>query len=79
MNECLDRCLKNLGNEKEGLVLDYYQGEGATKIENRRRLAAGQEGGGSANKLRIRLHRIRNDLRICVFGCLQRKGFSEFE
>lgn len=79
MNECLEHCLKNLGQEKEELVLSYYQGEGATKIENRRRLATAQQGGGTSNKLRLRIHRIRNDLRICMSECLSYKGFSGFE
>jgi RNA polymerase sigma factor (sigma-70 family) len=66
---CLDQCMAKLGHRARQLVLSYYGGEGATKVETHQRLAA--ELGKSVNALRIEVHRIRAVLRQCVVGCVQ--------
>lgn len=65
---CLDRCLRNLPEESRDLIIEYYQDEKSRKIERRRSLAARL--GIPLNALRIRAHRIRNDLEGCVRACL---------
>lgn len=61
---CFDECLAALSSEDREVVLEYYTAEKREKIERRIRLAA--KLGISQNALRIRVHRIRRDLEICV-------------
>ncbi len=53
------------------VVTRYHQGEGRDKIETRKLLA---DGVGGVNALRIRMCRIRKDLRICVVDCIKRSA-----
>lgn len=62
--DTLERCLSQLSPEDRELILEYYRGDGATKIENRRRLA--ERLGLSANALSIRACRIRTKVEECV-------------
>ena len=62
--ECLDQCLNTLAEQDRELILEYYQGEGRTKIESRRRLA--ERLGLSANALTIKACRIRSRVEECV-------------
>ena len=63
---CLDSCLAALGDDDRELILEYY-GEGKA-ADVRRRLAALR--GVSAVALRIRTHRLRENLERCVRACL---------
>jgi DNA-directed RNA polymerase specialized sigma24 family protein len=67
--ECLDACLNELLREDRDLVLLYYSENKQAKIELRRELAA--QRGISLDALRIRLYRIRRNLRDCVEDCLK--------
>lgn len=66
---CLERCMDELPPESRRLVLQYYQDEKRAKIERRRKLA--DELGIAVNALRIRAHRIRQQLQQCVQVCLE--------
>ena len=66
---CFDRCLEELPAESRGLILEYYQGEGAAKIKHRQDLA--DKLGTPLNALRIRVHRTRKTLEKCIAECLQ--------
>jgi DNA-directed RNA polymerase specialized sigma24 family protein len=66
--ECLETCLENLAPESRKLILNYYQYENQKKKELRKKLA--KRVGLSANALRIKMIRIRNDLRKCIIKCL---------
>ena len=66
---CLEQCIAQLSDENRELLLQYYQGEGRTKIEQRRRLA--EKLGIAPNALRIRAFRIRAALQECVEKCLE--------
>jgi DNA-directed RNA polymerase specialized sigma24 family protein len=68
--DCLHRCLGHLEPADQELIRRYYRGEGAAKIENRRRMA--EELGIPLNALRIRVHRIRTRLAGCVRDSLRR-------
>ena len=63
---CLERCMEQLSPDDRKIVTQYHQGELREKIETRRRLA---DGVGGANALRIKMCRIRKDLRVCVSDC----------
>lgn len=65
---CLDRCLQRLPAENRDLIIEYYQEEKGGKIERRKRLASRL--GVPLNALRIRAHRIRVGLEVCVRECM---------
>jgi DNA-directed RNA polymerase specialized sigma24 family protein len=69
--ECLERCLEHLPPNNRKIVLEYYQQERRAKIDHRKLLAA--ELGIAVNALRIRAHRIRRALEICVRECLEQQ------
>jgi RNA polymerase sigma factor (sigma-70 family) len=68
---CLEQCLDRLPPGDRDIVIRYYQGQSHDKIETRKRLA---EGLGGLNVLRIKMCRIRKDLRVCVAECVQRSA-----
>lgn len=67
---CLERCLEALPTENRELIIQYYQGEGHSKIENRKQLA--ERWSLPLNALRIRALRLREKLEVCIKGCLER-------
>lgn len=71
MLERLDCCLRQLAAAERELILEYYQGEQAGKIERRRQLARRLQI--SSNALSIRASRIRDRLETCVKGCSDRR------
>lgn len=67
--DCLDACMKQLPEDNPDLATRYYEGEKQIKIYNRKQLAA--ELGITLDALRIRVHRIRLELKKCVLRCLE--------
>jgi DNA-directed RNA polymerase specialized sigma24 family protein len=67
---CLQRCLEALPAESRDLIIEYYQGEGQSKIENRKQLA--ERCSLPLNALRIRALRVREKLEVCVKSCVER-------
>jgi DNA-directed RNA polymerase specialized sigma24 family protein len=65
--KCLERCMDRLSPDDRDVVVRYHQSQGHDKIETRRQLA---DGLGGVNALRIRMCRIRRNLRLCVATCL---------
>jgi len=63
---CLENCLAALGADDRALILDYY-GDGKA-ADGRRRLAEAK--GISSVALRIRAHRLRDQLERCVRSCV---------
>lgn len=68
VDRCLEQCMAGLTQRAKRVILSYYAPDKTEKIECHRKLA--DEFGKSVNALRIEVHRIRNTLRDCVFGCL---------
>jgi DNA-directed RNA polymerase specialized sigma24 family protein len=68
--ECYEQCLQTLSQANRDLVIEYYQASGTDKVSLRQELA--ERMGIQLNLLRIRAFRIRNTLKDCVRGCLQR-------
>ena len=66
--DCLRTCLKDLPSENRDLIVEYYQGEKGSKIENRKRLT--ERFGVPVNTLRMRALRLREKLQVCVENCL---------
>jgi len=69
--KCLEQCLDLLPPGDRDIVIRYHQGQSHDKIEARKRLA---DGLGGLNVLRIKMCRIRKDLRVCVAECFQRSA-----
>lgn len=67
--ECLRACLQQLSAENRELIIRYYQGEKAAKIQNRKRLL--ERFGIPINTLRMRALRLREKLQACVEACLR--------
>ena len=65
--QCLRECLQHLSSENRELILEYYNGEKAAKIDSRKKLA--ERFGIPVNTLRMRALRIREDLQRCVENC----------
>ena len=70
--ECLEVCLQEFPPETQNLIISYYEGELGAKIDHRKLIAATL--GISINNLRIRAHRIREKLEICLFECLKKQA-----
>ena len=68
--ECLRVCLQALPADNRELIVEYYQGEKGTKIENRKRLT--ERFKVPVNTLRMRALRLREKLQTCVEECLAR-------
>jgi len=68
--ECFDRCLRELPIESRQLILQYYQDEKRSKINNR--LALAERLGIPLNALRSRAQRIRDRLEGCITDCLRK-------
>ena len=66
----LNECLARLAAEERELIVQYYLGDRAAKIENRRRLAARL--GLAHGALRMRALRLREALEACVSKRLNR-------
>jgi DNA-directed RNA polymerase specialized sigma24 family protein len=67
--ECFTHCLRSLPSDSQQLILQYYQDEKRTKINNRQSLA--DRLGIPLNALRSRAQRIRDKLEQCIHQCLQ--------
>jgi DNA-directed RNA polymerase specialized sigma24 family protein len=69
--DCLEECMDQLPPSNRDLVTAYYQFDGRKKIEARNELA--RQLGLPAGGLRLRAHRIRQELKRCVGECLNSK------
>ena len=66
-SQCLEKCLQRLSAADRELIERYYFGENA--IKNRAQLA--RDLNIDLPSLRVRAHRIRQDLRQCIEKCLE--------
>jgi DNA-directed RNA polymerase specialized sigma24 family protein len=69
---CLANCLRHLPEESRDLIIEYYQDEQGKKIKRRKDLASRLDI--PVNALRIRAHRIRTGLEMCVKECLGKQA-----
>lgn len=66
--ECLERCLTKLADDDRVLVLEYEEGEKGSRIRKRRQLA--EDLNVTMNALRIKIHRLHQELHECILRCL---------
>ena len=69
MLECLKRCLTELPQDRQELILDYHLYHGRAKVDLHREMAA--ELSITEGALRTRAHHLRVSLEECVLKCLQ--------
>jgi len=65
---CLEKCLARLPERGRRMIVEYYQGDGPTKIKSRKELA--KRLGLELNALRIRTCRLRVKLEQCMGRCM---------
>ena len=70
--KCMNRCLQKLPAETRLMLTEYSQGDHHARTENRKRMA--KQMGISLNTLRIRVHRLREQLGLCVKKCLKQEA-----
>lgn len=68
MYDCFDKCMSELTQGSQTLVLAYYEDEGQGKIRHRKKLA--EEHGISMTALRLRVFHLRGQLGECLKRCL---------
>ena len=68
--ECFNHCLRELPAASQQVLLQYYQDEKRSKINNRLSLA--ERLGIPLNALRNRVQRLRDKLEQCIHQCLQK-------
>jgi RNA polymerase sigma factor (sigma-70 family) len=68
--DCLRECLQSLSSDNRELIIQYYQGEKGSKIENRKKLTERLKV--SVNTLRMRALRLREKLQTCVEDCIKK-------
>jgi len=73
--DCLDRCLEELTPENRALLLRYYEETGHAKIKLHTEMANSL--GITLNNLRIRIHRLRAGVEVCVKNCMSDVALSE--
>jgi len=73
--DCLRQCLQQLSSDNREMILQYYHGEKAAKVDSRKKLA--ERFGVPINTLRMRALRIRENLQQSVENC-QEHGKSHF-
>lgn len=69
--ECLRVCVEQLAAHERELILQYYRGEGQVRIRLRKEMA--QRLGITLANLRLRTQRIRERLKRCIDGRMNRK------
>jgi DNA-directed RNA polymerase specialized sigma24 family protein len=67
--QCFQQCIASISVESRELIINYYYGNQATKIQNRRLLAEKLDI--TVNALSIRAWRIRSKLEACVKRCVK--------
>ena len=70
--ECMERCLTKLPADSRELIVRYAQMDQRTRAEDRLEMAKRMNV--SLNTLRIRVHRVREGLEVCVKRCLRGTG-----
>jgi RNA polymerase sigma factor (sigma-70 family) len=68
-HECLQKCLRELDSADQQLILSYYRKSKQAKIDYRKAIA--EQLGIGTNALRVRVHRIRANLKTCITNCLK--------
>jgi RNA polymerase sigma factor (sigma-70 family) len=66
---CLEKCLNKIKSSEKELLTNYYRKDKSEKFDFRKRMA--ESLGISINTLHVKIHRLRNTVRICLEKCLR--------
>lgn len=69
---CLEQCLETIGQENREVILLYFQAQSTYKSDFRKELAAKMNI--TLNTLRMRVHRVRMELKECIKSCVDLRG-----
>jgi len=69
--DCMEDCLRKLPGDIVELLTEYCGGNGEQRSDRRRKMA--DRLGISLNTLRIKVHRVREQLGACLARCIERK------
>lgn len=75
LSRCLRRCLEQLKPEKRKMFTLYYREGNRSNLDHRRSLA--ELFGCSINALRIQMHRLNEELRICIADCREQAALDK--
>ena len=67
LSRCLQHCMEKLTPEKRKMFILYYREGNRLNLDHRRLLA--EQFGCSINALRIQMHRLNEELRLCITDC----------
>jgi RNA polymerase sigma factor (sigma-70 family) len=67
LSRCLRHCLEKLTPEKRKMFILYYREGNRLNLDHRRSLA--EQFGCTINALRIQMHRLNEELRLCITDC----------
>ena len=67
LSRCLQHCMEKLTPEKRKMFILYYREGNRLNLDHRRSLA--ERFGCSINALRIQMHRLNEELRLCITDC----------
>jgi RNA polymerase sigma factor (sigma-70 family) len=67
LSRCLRHCLEKLTPEKRKMFILYYREGNRLNLDHRRSLA--EQFGCTINALRIQMHRLNEELRLCINDC----------
>jgi DNA-directed RNA polymerase sigma subunit (sigma70/sigma32) len=68
-DQCLAKCLETLNERDRYIFVRYFGESGRARIDAREKL--GEELNLTANALRIKAHRLRKRMRLCIEKCLE--------
>ncbi len=71
---CAEHCLSLLGSRTRALLAEYH-GLARSPLESRQRMA--ERHGITYGALRVRVHRVRAQVEVCLRECLRRKGLGQ--
>lgn len=69
--ECLEKCLDELKEKHRNLILRYFSEQGSKKIKVRKKMT--EDLNCNAQSLYARVHRIKEQLEICIENCMKNK------
>ncbi len=72
---CLRRCLEKLKPEKRKMFILYYREGNQLNLDHRKSLA--DRFGCTLNALRIQMHRLSEELRLCIADCRGRQAAAK--
>ena len=69
-HECLDECLHQFSEQDQVLLFEYYEHDGKERIVHRQALAESLNT--TLKDLRVKAHRLRKLLEVCITECLEK-------